>query len=449
MSDAPKNHKPNAARGESRRAFMAKTAALAGAAAVVGPAYARSSTRLALKPTVKARDIKPPKSGEKARIAVIGTGGMGGGHCHAFCTFEQEGFPVDLVALCDVNQVRLEDSAKTLSDQYGKEFDTYTDYREILARDDIHGVCIATTEHWHAQQVIDAITAGKDVYCEKPMTLNLDQALEVREVVMGYPDRVFSVGTQKIALPKWIKAKKALKDGLIGKPVWSQTSYCRNAAGKGEWNYYGLDERWDPNTNVDWKAWLGYLPMREWDPKLYARWRRYKDFSTGIIGDLLVHVMTPMIFALDLHFPTRVVASGNHVIDMDMENHDQVNLVVEYGRDDHQMVVAGSTANEIGLETLIRGHKGNMYLNGRHVEIKPERAFVDDVENETIECEDIGNDQNALRKDWVECMHSRQPAKSNIDLATKVMVAVDLATRSMWEGKAFAFDEDKMKASPA
>lgn len=449
MSDAPINPGPGAQGGESRRSFMAKTAAIAGAAAVVGPAFGKATTRAALKPTVKQRDINPPKPGETIRMAVIGTGGMGGGHCHAFCNFAKQGLPVELVALCDVNQVRLNDAAKRLNDDYGVECSTHTDYHEILAREDIHAVLIASPEHWHAQHVIDAITAGKDVYCEKPMTLNLDQALEVREHVLAYPDRIFQVGTQKIALTKWNKAKKALKDDLIGKPVWSQTSYCRNAAGKGEWNYYGLDDRWDPNTNVDWKAWLGYQPMREWDPKLYARWRRYRDFSTGIIGDLLVHVMTPMIFALDLHFPTRVVASGNHVIDKEMENHDQVNLVVEYGNDDHQMVVAGSTANEIGLETLIRGHKGNMYLNGQHVEIKPERAYVDDIEAETIECHDTENDQHLLRKNWLECIHSREAAKSNIDLASKVMVAVDLATRSMWEGSAFNFDESKMKASKA
>lgn len=449
MSDAPFNPSPRARSGESRRSFMAKTAALAGAAAVVGPAFGRSTTRASLKPTVKEKGINPPKPGETIRMAVIGTGGMGGGHCHSFCNFAKEGLPVELVAMCDVNQVRLDDSINTIKEKYGVECDRYTDYREILARDDIHAVLIASPEHWHAQHIIDSITAGKDVYTEKPMTLNLDQALEVREHVLAYPDRIFQVGTQKIALTKWNEAKAALKAGKIGKPVWSQTSYCRNAAGKGEWNYYGLDDRWEPGVNVDWKAWLGYNPMREWDPKIYARWRRYRDFSTGIIGDLLVHEMTPMIFALDLHFPTRVVASGNHVIDMEMENHDQVNLIVEYGNDDHQMVVAGSTANEKGLETVIRGHKGNMYLNGRNVEIKPERAFYDEIESETIECADVGGDHDALRKNWLECIHTREPAKSNIDLATKVMVAVDLATRSMWEGGAFAFDESKMKSSKA
>ena len=90
-----------------------------------------------------------------------------------------------------------------------------------------------------------------------------------------------------------------------------------------------------------------------------------------------------------------------------------------------------------------------MYLNGRHVEIKPEREYVDDVDPETIEVPDIGNDHNAMRKNWLECIHSREPAKSNIDLASKVMVAVDLATRSMWEGGAFTFDQNTMTVGKA
>ncbi|MFG0307435.1 MAG: Gfo/Idh/MocA family protein [Phycisphaerales bacterium JB040] len=452
MSDAPIDPgmagKQLPLSGESRRSFLTKTAALAGAAAVAGPVFGRSTASQRLKPTVKERGVNPPKPGETIRMAIIGIGGMGGGHAHAFCSFaKDEGLPVELVAVNDVNEVRLDDAIASLKDRWGVECDRHTDYREILDREDIHAVLIASPEHWHAQHIIDAITAGKDVYTEKPMTLNLDQAMQVREVVLGYPDRIFQVGTQGIMQGKYNAAKKAIADGVIGKPVWSQTSYCRNAGSDGEWNYYALDDRWEPGVNVDWRGWLGYMPYQEWDPKVYARWRRYKDFSTGIVGDLLVHVMTPMIFALDLHFPTRVVACGSHVIDKEMENHDQVNLVIEYGNDDHQMVVAGSTANAVGLETMVRGHQANMYLNGRDVEIIPERRFVDDVERETIAVDDIGNDHNAMRKDWLECIHSRKPAKSNIDLASKVMVAVDLATRSMWEGGAFTFDEKTMKVA--
>lgn len=436
--------------GESRRTFLAQSAALAGMAGVAGMAMMgageASNTSHTLIPTVKASKGSPPKAGESIRMGIIGTGGMGGGHLNAFIAFAKSGkADVKLVALSDVCDSRLNGAKKVAEEKQGFDVDTYTDYRELLKRDDIHAVLIASPEHWHAQHIIDALEAGKDVYTEKPMTLRLDQAMQVRKAVLARPDQIFQVGTQMIMLPKYNKAREVIKSGLIGKPVWSQTSYCRNST-TGEWNYYGIDPDWKPGVNLDWNAWLGHLGPREWDPKIYARWRRYKDFSTGIIGDLLVHVMTPLIFALDSGWPTRVVATGAHVVDHDMENFDQVNLTIQF-ENNHTMIIAGSTANEVGLETMIRGHKANIYLNSRHCQIRPERLFVDDIDEERIECEDIGNDQDQLRLNWLECIRSREPAKSNIDLASKVLVAVDLATRSMWEGHAFNFDPSTMRAS--
>lgn len=432
--------------GDSRRTFLAQSAALAGAAVLGSSAGAGTMRAANILPSVKSRKGNAPKPGETIRMGIIGTGGMGGGHLHAIIALAQSGqTDTQIVAVCDVCDPKLMGAKKAAEEKQGISVDTYRDYREMLKRDDIHAVLIATPEHWHAQQIIDALAAGKDVYTEKPMTLRLDQALAVRKAVLAHPERIFQCGTQMIMLPKYNKARDVIKAGLIGPAVWSQTSYCRNST-SGEWNYYGIDDSWKPGVNLDWDAWLGHLGPRKWDPKVYARWRRYKDFSTGIIGDLLVHVMTPLIFALDSGWPTRVVATGSHVVDHDMENHDQVNLTVQF-EDGHTMVIAGSTANEVGLETMIRGHKANIYLNSRHVEVRPERIFVDDIDSERIECEDIGNDQDQLRLNWLQSVRSRQPAKSNIDLASKVMVAVDLATRSMWEGHAFSFDPDKMRAA--
>lgn len=232
---------------------------------------------------------------------------------------------------------------------------------------------------------------------------------------------------------------------MIGTPTFSQTSYCRNSP-DGEWNYYHIDPEWKPGVNLDWEAWCGSVGLIEWDPKVYARWRRYKDWSTGIVGDLLVHEITPLIMALErVGWPTRVQATGGHYLDKAMENHDQVNITVAF-ENDHTMIVAGSTCNEVGFETLIRGQRGNIYLNSRHCVMRPERVFVDDVDEVTIECPDIGNDQDQLRLNWFRCMRSREKPDSNVDLGLKVIVIVDLATRSMWTGKTYEFDHETMTA---
>lgn len=379
-------------------------------------------------------------------MGVIGTGGMGTAHTGAFMNFNKSGAEqVEIVALCDVCKPRLDNALKRCTEgQSGVEVTPYRHSEDLLARDDIHGVLIACPEHWHAQMAIDALSAGKDVYLEKPMTLNLADAVRLYKTVKANPDLRLQVGTQMIMLPKYHRAREVIAAGGIGKPTMSQTSYCRNSKA-GEWTYYGIDPRVVPGPMLDWERWCGPAGVQEFDPAVYARWRRYSKYSTGIIGDLLVHVMTPLMMALDMGWPTRVDAIGGHYVDKAMDNFDTVNLTIQFERE-HTMVVAGSTANEVGLETLVRGHQGNIYLNGRNCVVRPERLFVDDIDEQTIEVPDIGNDQDQLRLDWLKTIRTRKAPASPVDLAMRCMVIVDLAARSMWEGHAFAFDPKTMAA---
>jgi predicted dehydrogenase len=361
--------------GESRRAFLAKTAAL-GAATLL--ASCASSSRFGRRRSLAAAPRVPLAQDETIRMGVIGTGGMGTGHCQSIINLAQAGqVNVQIVALCDVCDPRLEKARAICADTQEIAVDTYRDYHELLSRDDIHGVLIGAPEHWHGTMARDALWAGKDVYVEKPMTLRLDDALYLREVVLANPQMIFQVGTQKMILPKYDAARRLIAAGAIGKPTFSQTSYCRNST-EGEWLYYEIDDSWEPGVNLDWEAWCGPLGPAPWSPEVYARWRRYRRYSTGIIGDLLVHQMTPLMLALDQGWPTRVVASGGHYVDKAMDNHDQVNINVEFERE-HTMLIAGSTCNETGVETMIRGHKANLYLGGRHCELRPERIFADEI----------------------------------------------------------------------
>jgi predicted dehydrogenase len=427
---------------DSRRAFLAKAAAIAGTTIFFGCE------------TYSAKGHDVPAAGSLAKLGkddpikmgVIGTGGMGTGHCDAILALAQKGeCNVQIVALADVCQPRLEEARKKCAAQPNLTVDTYTDYKKLLARPDLHGVLIASPEHWHSQHAIDAILAGKDVYCEKPMTLNLPMALRLREVCQKNPQVIFQFGTQYVNYPRYIEAKKLIEEGAIGKPVLSQTSYCRNSK-DGEWLYYAIDPAWKPGVNLDWDAWCAPLGKAPWDPEIYARWRRYRKYSTGIIGDLLVHWMTPMMMALNMGWPTRVIANGGHYVDKKMENHDTVLLATEFEKE-HTMLVTGATTNETGLETMIRGHKGNIYLNSRHCEVRPERTFENEVEARKIECPDIGDPQDKHRLAWFNSIRTRELPRANIELGTMIMVIVDLATRGMWDGHAYAFDHKTMTAT--
>jgi predicted dehydrogenase len=429
-----------------RRSFIRQSAAIAASAsALTAMAYEDVSADPSTIPVTPG--VRPPRDADPVRIAIVGTGGMGTGHAEAIARFARDGVTdVEIVALCDVNTVRMTEAATKIR-RLGQSnaITPYTDYRKLLQDPSIHGVLIAVPEHWHGKIAEDAILAGKDVYVEKPMTLRLKQAMHLREVAARNPDRMAVVGTQYTTYPSYNAAKKLIAEGAIGKPTFSQVSYCRNSK-EGEWLYYKIDPAWVPGETLDWNFWLGELPKVPYNAEVYARWRRYKDYSTGIIGDLLVHHMTPMVMALDAGWPTRVVASGGHYVDKAMENHDQVNINVEFEKE-HTMIVAGSTSNEVGLESLIRGHKANLYLgDSRKVTLRPERAYGEEIEEQVIQGDDNKMDsQDQLRLQWLQSIRTRQQPASTIDLGTRVMVIVDLATRSMWTGKAYGFDPVKMQ----
>jgi predicted dehydrogenase len=283
---------------------------------------------------------------------------------------------------------------------------------------------------------IDAIQSGLDVYVEKPMTYDLESALALRDVVHAN-DSVFQVGTQFLQHPKYHKVRELVAAGAIGKPTFSQTSYCRNSK-DGEW-LYAVDPKVTPGEALDWKAWCGPAGEQAFDPNVFFRWRRYRQWSSGVIGDLLVHVTTPLVWALDVGWPTRVTASGGHFADLAMENHDQVNLTVEFEKG-HTLTIVGSTCNETGVEILVRGHKANLYLSGDDCVLRPERIFAEEIEEQTFKSPPVPADQDAHRLAWLDCMRKRTPAIGDVDTATKVMVIVDLATRSLWTQSAFTFD---------
>jgi hypothetical protein len=166
MNDHSKT--PPATSGVSRRAFLARTAALGSA-----PLFAScaSSSNFGRREKQAAAPRVPLADDEPIRIGVIGTGGMGGGHCHAIMGLGKAGEEnVQIVAVCDVCDSRLEGARKACADKQSIRVDTYRNYHEILSRDDIHGVLIATPEHWHGTMARDALWAGKDVEADDAAT---------------------------------------------------------------------------------------------------------------------------------------------------------------------------------------------------------------------------------------------------------------------------------------
>ncbi|MHC5011273.1 MAG: Gfo/Idh/MocA family protein, partial [Planctomycetota bacterium] len=214
---------------------------------------------------------------ERLGVALIGTGGQGSHHLGKLLRNEA----VDIVAVCDIYKPRLERAAASSK---GK---PYHYYRDVLDRSDVDCVWIATPDHWHSRMAIDAMEAGKDVYCEKPMARYWHEAKEFYEVAQR-TKRVVQIGSQDTSRDVWWKARELVAAGKLGKLVWSQTSIARNVR-DGDWKY-GIDLQAGPH-NLDWEAFLGPAPHRPYDPERFFRWRKYWDYSGGIATDLFVHVL--------------------------------------------------------------------------------------------------------------------------------------------------------------
>ena len=375
---------------------------------------------------------------DRINMGFIGIGGMGGGHLKNFKAREQE-WNVRCAAVCDVYRNRKDNARETAG---CPEASAYGDYLKLLEDKDIDAVVIATPDHWHAAIGIAAMEAGKHIYMEKPMTRELDEAFKLRDAAVQNKS-VVQVGSQGCSDAKWHTAGKLVKEGRIGPVLWAQGSYCRNNP-RGEWNY-GISPDLTEQT-VDWNAWLGPAPKIPFNAERFHRWRKYWDYGTGIIGDLWPHRLHPLMIAMaTMDYPTRVACLGGNICNTDEGNGaprdvaDTTMMVAELpgGRMIH---LAGSTVNEQGLRDIIRGHKATMYFGGRKVQIRPERPFVDDIDEEDVDVVGPGESHEVHRKNWLDSIRGEAEPTCGIELGLRVQVMVSLAEMSYRQSKMVRFD---------
>lgn len=277
----------------SRRAFVGSLAAGALAAGATPTVLSALERRPEL---ISARRYQ--SANDQIQLAVIGAGGMG--MADVSTALEVPG--VRLVAAADVYQGRL-DAAR---ERYGSEVFTTRDYREILARDDIDAVIVGTPDHWHKQISVDALRAGKAVYCEKPMVHRISEGMEV-VTAQRETGTTFQVGSQGMSSLGNEKAKELLEEGAIGELNYAEGFWARNDP-IGAWQY-AIPEDQSEET-VDWDRFLGSAPRVPYDPLRIFRWRNYRDYGTGVSGDLFVHLFSSLHFVASSKGPQTIMAQG-------------------------------------------------------------------------------------------------------------------------------------------
>jgi predicted dehydrogenase len=262
--------------------------------------FLESATLAGLTGSLLAQDTTPaPNSkNDTIQLALIGAGGQGMDDTRA--ALKTPG--VKLVAAADVYQGRLT-RAKEL---WGDDLLVTRDYRKILARPDVDAVIVATPDHWHDRISIAAMNAGKDVYCEKPMVQRVEFGSPVVEA-QRTSGRIFQVGSQRVSSIIYEKARELYRSGALGKLNTVEAWWDRNSA-IGAWQY-SIPPDASPGT-VDWDEFLGRAPKRPFEPIRLFRWRNYRDYGTGVAGDLFVHLFSGVHFVTGSLGPSRVFASG-------------------------------------------------------------------------------------------------------------------------------------------
>jgi predicted dehydrogenase len=241
---------------------------------------------------------RPVSPSDRIRIATLGIGSMGVGDTET--ALKVPG--VELVAVADIYDGRF----KKAKEVFGKDIQTTRDYREILDRRDVDAVIIGTPDHWHARMTIDALEKGKDVYCEKPMMHSIDEGVRILEA-QKRTGRILQVGSQCVSSIVYEKARDLLASGVIGQVTLIEGWTNRNSVmGALHWP---IPKEATPET-VDWDRFLGSAPKRPFEPARLFRWRLYKDYGTGLTGDLFVHLFSGMHFVTGSLGPSRVFCSG-------------------------------------------------------------------------------------------------------------------------------------------
>src|ERR1700689_165765 len=272
----------------SRRKFLQASAIAAGG--LLSP----NSKAIMLEPQAQSIPTKPVGPNDRLRFAIIGVGMEGSNVLASALTLPG----VECVAAAD-----LYDGRHTLAREItgNSSLPTTRDYRELLDRKDIDCILAAVPDFWHKQVVVDSCHAGKDIYCEKPMSHTVAEGFDMVEASES-TKRIVQIGAQRVSSVLCAKAREMYRSGAIGKVNMIELTLGRNNP-TGAWEY-------PPPLNLSlsnfaWDTWLKDTPKIPLNPYRFARWRCWRDYGTGVAGDLMVHLISAMLFTLNWNEPPR------------------------------------------------------------------------------------------------------------------------------------------------
>jgi predicted dehydrogenase len=276
----------------SRRKFLQRTAGAVAALSAADAIFLRD-------PRMEAASYPQVPPSDRVRFGMIGIGMQGSGLLAN--AIQLPG--VQCVAACDLYDGR----HRLAREIIGVNVPATRRYQDLLDNKEIDCIVAAVPDHWHKKIVVDAVRAGKDIYCEKPMSHSPADGVEMVKAAKS-TGRVVQIGSQGVSSVLYAKAKELLANKIVGDLMMVELTMGRNQP-DGAWQYPPPPDL--SPQNLDWDTWQGDVPKRSFDPKIFARWRCWKEYGTGVAGDLMVHLISGMLFMLGLNeAPQRALSTG-------------------------------------------------------------------------------------------------------------------------------------------
>jgi predicted dehydrogenase len=401
--------------GWDRRQFLA-----AGAAAGVGLA---------------ARSAVAAGANDKLVFGIIGSGGRGRGVMKSFL-----GKPdVEFAAVCDVYEANRDQGLKVAGDKAKG----YNDHRELLDRKDIDAVLIATPDHWHYQQLADAVAAGKDVYLEKPMSWSIEQGREMVRLVRK-SKQVVQIGMQRRSSPGVIEARNLVKSGILGEVNFARAQWF--------WNMPEIPKDRPLKGELDWKRFRGPHTSVELDEPSHARffnWRYFWDFSGGNMTDQGTHLMDVIQWFLNDGKPPRsAVCLGDVYRLQPSETPDVFSATFEYPKFLATWTLAYTNSYEDGWRVTLQGNKATMVLDSDGYTVYPDAGRGKPALPPNRMARLNLTDTDAHVENFLQCVRTRQEPNAPVEVGHNAVTGPHLANIAMRKkAKATLADDGRVEVA--
>lgn len=394
----------------SRRTFVKSASAL-----TLGGPYFITSSALG-------DDQRPPAS-ERITMGSIGVGGMGGANLRSFLNFPQ----VQVVAVCDVDPRFRREKKKWVEDHYAnqkagggfKGCDTYNDFLELAARPDIDAVCIAVPDHWHALIAIHAAKNGKDIYCEKPLSLTIREARAMVTAVRRY-GRVFQTGSQQRSSSNFRFACEMVQSGRIGKVLTVHV----NVGGPSGSCYLPPEPA---PEGMDWNRWIGPAPYRPYNHGLHPfHWRGYRDYSGGGMTDWGAHHFDIAQWGLGMQYTGPVEVTPPDGKDVKLLTYRYANGVLMYH---------GGGVNGV----LFTGTEGKIEVNRGYL-----RTWPAELKDQPIGPGEVHlYESHNHRGNFLECVRTRRKPICDVEIGCRSVTVCHIGNIAYWLNRPLRWNPDK------